>query len=210
MRWASSSSEKKSLPASWNTSLIATPCGVAKNTTSHLSSWAAAGSTTAAWRMITIRSPARSLTVRDWRAAGQPWSQTVSAPARRELTSVAGQLPTRAKVTYLYDETAVEPGTIERAIELNGVAIAADYFHIGVSNLTLKFLGVLTIGFARRFATYKRPNLLLSDPERLARILNGAGRPRSIGSAAHSRWCRYDGSSAVSLGPAASTRSSSC
>ena len=30
----------------------------------------------------------------------------------------------------------------------------------------------LTIGFARRFATYKRPNLLLHDPERLLRLLN--------------------------------------
>jgi glucan phosphorylase len=28
---------------------------------------------------------------------------------------------------------------------------------------------VLTLGFARRFATYKRPNLLLHDPERLVR-----------------------------------------
>jgi starch phosphorylase len=36
---------------------------------------------------------------------------------------------------------------------------------------------VLTLGFARRFATYKRPNLLLSDPERLVRILNHPGRP---------------------------------
>ena len=30
----------------------------------------------------------------------------------------------------------------------------------------------LTIGFSRRFATYKRANLILSDPERLAKILN--------------------------------------
>ncbi len=30
---------------------------------------------------------------------------------------------------------------------------------------------VLTVGFARRFATYKRPNLLLHDPDRLVRIL---------------------------------------
>jgi len=36
---------------------------------------------------------------------------------------------------------------------------------------------VLTIGFARRFATYKRPDLLLHDPERLVRILNHAERP---------------------------------
>jgi glycogen phosphorylase len=37
--------------------------------------------------------------------------------------------------------------------------------------------GVLTIGFARRFATYKRANLLLSDPERLKRLLLNADRP---------------------------------
>jgi starch phosphorylase len=38
----------------------------------------------------------------------------------------------------------------------------------------------LTIGFARRFATYKRGTLLLRDPERLARILNNPGRPVQI------------------------------
>ncbi|MGC2657716.1 MAG: alpha-glucan family phosphorylase [Bryobacteraceae bacterium] len=36
---------------------------------------------------------------------------------------------------------------------------------------------VLTLGFARRFATYKRPNLLLHDPERLIRILSDRQRP---------------------------------
>jgi glycogen phosphorylase len=35
----------------------------------------------------------------------------------------------------------------------------------------------LTLGFARRFATYKRPNLLLHDPERLVRILTNRERP---------------------------------
>ncbi|HLK20433.1 MAG TPA: alpha-glucan family phosphorylase [Bryobacteraceae bacterium] len=35
----------------------------------------------------------------------------------------------------------------------------------------------LTIGFARRFATYKRPNLLLHDPDRLVRILTNAAHP---------------------------------
>lgn len=38
----------------------------------------------------------------------------------------------------------------------------------------------LTIGFARRFATYKRATLLLRDAERLARILNDAKRPVQI------------------------------
>ncbi len=36
---------------------------------------------------------------------------------------------------------------------------------------------VLTLGFARRFASYKRPNLLLYDPERLIRLLNNPLRP---------------------------------
>ena len=35
----------------------------------------------------------------------------------------------------------------------------------------------LTLGFARRFATYKRPNLLLHDPARLLRILTNPQRP---------------------------------
>jgi starch phosphorylase len=35
----------------------------------------------------------------------------------------------------------------------------------------------LTLGFARRFATYKRPNLLLHDPQRLLRLLANSQRP---------------------------------
>jgi glycogen phosphorylase len=35
----------------------------------------------------------------------------------------------------------------------------------------------LTLGFARRFAPYKRPNLLLHDPQRLLRILTDRERP---------------------------------
>ncbi len=35
----------------------------------------------------------------------------------------------------------------------------------------------LTLGFARRFATYKRPNLLLHDPGRLLRILTNSQKP---------------------------------
>jgi glycogen phosphorylase len=36
---------------------------------------------------------------------------------------------------------------------------------------------VLTIGFARRFATYKRATLLFADPERLHKLLNNTERP---------------------------------
>ena len=38
----------------------------------------------------------------------------------------------------------------------------------------------LTIGFARRFATYKRGDLILRDPNRLARLLNDPQRPVQI------------------------------
>jgi starch phosphorylase len=36
---------------------------------------------------------------------------------------------------------------------------------------------ILTLGFARRFATYKRPDLLLHDEQRLQRLLTNADRP---------------------------------
>jgi starch phosphorylase len=39
---------------------------------------------------------------------------------------------------------------------------------------------VLTIGFARRFTEYKRPNLLLQDTDRLLRLLNDPVRPVQI------------------------------
>jgi starch phosphorylase len=41
-------------------------------------------------------------------------------------------------------------------------------------------LDALTIGFARRFATYKRANLLLRDPDRLAELVNTANRPIQV------------------------------
>ncbi|MAT83769.1 MAG: alpha-glucan phosphorylase [Gammaproteobacteria bacterium] len=38
----------------------------------------------------------------------------------------------------------------------------------------------MTLGFARRFATYKRPDLLLRDPQRLVSLLDHAERPLQI------------------------------
>jgi starch phosphorylase len=39
---------------------------------------------------------------------------------------------------------------------------------------------VLTLGYARRFTAYKRPELIFHDPERLARILNNVDCPVQI------------------------------
>ncbi|HID48065.1 MAG TPA: alpha-glucan family phosphorylase, partial [Chromatiales bacterium] len=52
-------------------------------------------------------------------------------------------------------------------------------FHIQrlTGNITEHHTDILTLGFARRFATYKRATLLFSDPERLARLVNDPDRP---------------------------------
>ncbi len=54
---------------------------------------------------------------------------------------------------------------------------------------------VLTLGFARRFATYKRPDLLLYDPERLSRILSNSQHPVQLviaGKAHPADWAGQD------------------
>ena len=56
--------------------------------------------------------------------------------------------------------------------------------HVGMPRVvaagTLLEPDTLTLGFARRFAGYKRPELIFHDPERLARILNSPERPMQI------------------------------
>ncbi len=50
--------------------------------------------------------------------------------------------------------------------------------HVNVTEIFKENL--LTIGFARRFATYKRPDLLLHDPERLIRLLTDSRATSAI------------------------------
>ncbi|HEY3384438.1 MAG TPA: alpha-glucan family phosphorylase [Vicinamibacterales bacterium] len=56
--------------------------------------------------------------------------------------------------------------------------------HVGPGQVvaagTLLNPDALTIGFARRFTAYKRPELLFHDPDRLARILSGIRQPVQI------------------------------
>lgn len=67
----------------------------------------------------------------------------------------------RQRLSAQLQERGALPGDIDRAKE----ALHAE---------------ALTIGFARRFATYKRATLIFRDPERLARILNNKERPVQI------------------------------
>lgn len=64
----------------------------------------------------------------------------------------------RARLAKIWEARGFEPEEIERAR------------HLFDPN-------TLTLGFARRFATYKRSNLLLHDPERFFRILTNPQRP---------------------------------
>ena len=45
---------------------------------------------------------------------------------------------------------------------------------------SINLIPSLTLGFARRFATYKRPNLLLHDPERLLRLPTDPWHPMQL------------------------------
>ncbi|MBV8479617.1 MAG: alpha-glucan family phosphorylase, partial [Actinobacteria bacterium] len=78
---------------------------------------------------------------------------------------------------------------LERAFDLSGKELWAA--HCSAKARLMEFIwrtrGVseldpeaLTIGFARRFATYKRAGLLLSQPERLAALLGDPERPLQI------------------------------
>ncbi len=60
----------------------------------------------------------------------------------------------------------------------NGVGEAT--IHLMTANLEPHAEDALLMGFARRFATYKRATLLFSDPERLKRILTNPERPGII------------------------------
>jgi starch phosphorylase len=70
-----------------------------------------------------------------------------------------------------------------RLIEFTRMRAAAQAERRGESDKALQALGkvlspdALTIGFARRFATYKRANLILSDIEMLASMVNDPKRP---------------------------------
>lgn len=60
------------------------------------------------------------------------------------------------------------------ALQLSVAGASSDEIEIAKNILNPN---ILTLGFARRFATYKRPNLLLHDPERFIAILNNAKMP---------------------------------
>jgi starch phosphorylase len=67
--------------------------------------------------------------------------------------------------------------TAQRARLLERVSRMARFEGLGELDADVTPDRALVLGFARRFATYKRAGLVLSDPERLRRLMDGVRRP---------------------------------
>jgi starch phosphorylase len=70
--------------------------------------------------------------------------------------------------------------TAQRARLLNRVDAMARHEGLGGLHPDVTPEKALVIGFARRFATYKRAGLVLTDPDRLVRLMDGSNRPLVI------------------------------
>jgi glycogen phosphorylase len=106
---------------------------------------------------------------KDWRAQhADPefWDAIVSLPDE-ELWAVREAL--RSYLIAFIRERTRELWTAQQVTAARVVAAG-----------TLLDPAALTIGFARRFTDYKRPELIFSNPERLARILTALRRPVQI------------------------------
>jgi starch phosphorylase len=70
--------------------------------------------------------------------------------------------------------------TAQRARLLERVDAMSRFEGLGGLHADVAPEKALVLGFARRFATYKRAGLVLSDPERLVRLMDGGNRPLVI------------------------------
>lgn len=110
------------------------------------------------------------------RYLGPDWREAIDARA------------TWAKVADIPDEALWAHHNQAKAemIELVRQRVAAQLLRVGASPVAVNAAAgalnphALTIGFARRFATYKRATLLFRDQERLKRLLNDPERPVQV------------------------------
>ena len=116
----------------------------------------------------------------DSAAADDLWTEACGKNRWLGTTETLGQDIRRLSDARLWQfRTAASQPLIDYARE----RLARHYAAAGASPETVEEArhlfdpNALTLGFARRFATYKRPNLLLHDPERLLRLLSNPRRP---------------------------------
>jgi glycogen phosphorylase len=102
-----------------------------------------------------------------WHGTLADMEEDISAVSDSELW----ELRTSSRKTFV--------GYIRRLYARQLAARGASSEDLGQAALILDD-NILTLGFARRFAPYKRPNLLLHDPVRLLNILNNKERPLQL------------------------------
>jgi starch phosphorylase len=99
-------------------------------------------------------------------ADARAWNRVVSIPAE-ELWRTHER---RRERTVAFVRRKLHAQLIRRGAPPSEIAVADEVLDPDA----------LTIGFARRFATYKRATLLLRDPGRLSALLNAPGRPVQV------------------------------
>jgi starch phosphorylase len=116
----------------------------------------------------------------DSAAADELWSKTCGKD--RWLGTMENL---EQNIRHVSDESLWQfrTATAKSLVDYARARLARHYAAAGASSETVETAkhlfdpNKLTLGFARRFATYKRPNLLLQDPERLLRLLSNPQRP---------------------------------
>ena len=113
-------------------------------------------------------------------AAGDLWTETCGEDRWQGTTETLDRDIRRASDARLWQfRTAASQSLIDYArnhLSLQLTASGASPEAVGEAK-HLFDPNALTLGFARRFAPYKRPNLLLHDPDRLLRLLSDPRRP---------------------------------
>jgi len=102
-----------------------------------------------------------------WLGSLEPLTSAIEKLDDEELWTFCGQERTDL-VEYVRKRLARQLG--QRGADSDTIARAEDVLDPNI----------LTLGFARRFASYKRPNLLLNDSERLIRLLCNLEQPVQI------------------------------
>jgi glycogen phosphorylase len=119
----------------------------------------------------------------DSTAADALWTQACGPSPWRGMTESQGEAITAQSDAELWQMRAQTRGSLvafvrERlAMQLEGSGFEGAAIEVAANVLNPD---ALTLGFARRFAEYKRPALLLRDAERLARLLGNPARPVQI------------------------------
>jgi len=118
----------------------------------------------------------------------QGWASFFDAKLGREWRDHLTDSQFWSALAQVPDEDYWESAQIVKSRMLSGVRerLRSGYTRDGLSPVQWRHVtrwldprepGTLTIGFARRFATYKRAALILRDRERLAKLVNNADRP---------------------------------